>query len=117
MEHYFSEIPGHDSYPVESIVGALRNKYDTWIFEHLEWQLNNLDRLQHPKASEVRNILEKYWHGSPNKQIFLWNIPTVRRELSVMSHDIREEIKSTRDKVASFLLLDNSSDKDIREAA
>lgn len=126
MEHYFSKTPGHDASPVYSVAGTLwemiLKKNDSSVvnraFGTLEWQLNNLDRLQHPKAAEVRNILEKYWYGWSDKQSFLWNIPTVRRELSAMGHDIREEIKSNvRKKVSAFLLPEDSPDTDTREAA
>ena len=68
MQHLFSETPGHDSYPVESIAGTLgemfMRKDDTVaikrIFRQIVWQLENLETLQHPYAERVRTILEQH---------------------------------------------------------
>lgn len=58
MQHLFSETPGHDSYPIESIIGTL-SRTDSSMLDYLGWQLKNLSNLQHPKTGEIQQILEK----------------------------------------------------------
>jgi hypothetical protein len=68
MQYLFSETPGHDSYPIESIIGNLGEmilKKDNPVatkrmFDRIAAQLDNLNKLQHPFANQVQQILESY---------------------------------------------------------
>ncbi len=74
------------------------------MFDYLEWQLKNLSDLQHPKTVEIQQILEENWYYLSDRNIFLRNIPIVRRELTLMSHTIKTQIQDTvREKVTWFL--------------
>lgn len=101
MQYLFSETPGHDSYPIESIIGNLGEmilKKDNPVatkrmFDRIAAQLDNLNKLQHPFANQVQQILESYWYDSDVPES-LTNIPILRNELYEVAESIREEIRN-----------------------
>lgn len=124
MQHFFSQTPGHDSYPVESIVGTLGEMLMRTedpsalksIFGLIEWQLDNLDTLQHPYTERVRMILAQHWYNSENPES-LQNIPTLRNELRELSDSIRKSIRDIHQKIISdFPAWHNPSSEDKQAA-
>lgn len=119
MEHFFSETPGHDSYPVESIAGTLgemlMREDDTVamrrMFRQIVWQLDNLDTLKHPYAERVRMILEQHWYDSENAES-LQNIATLRNELSDLTDSIRKSVRDIHQQNISDFPKWSQQDKD-----
>lgn len=82
-----------DACPLESLVGTIHRIRSAathggdWntvgdLRETMEWQLSNLDRLQHPYATRVREIFAE--HDCNPSRSFLWD--TIGGQL----HDVKQ---------------------------